>query len=92
MTIHRHYLSDKQWCTSKTGRHFNHFQANALCQLSLYNLGYKYYYKNNLGFFGSNILLKIKEIKEINNEVYCVCLNTINFEYLIKPKDLILNR
>ena len=48
--IHGHYLDNKQWCTSKTGRHFNYFNANGSTQASLYSLGYKYYYKKTLGF------------------------------------------
>lgn len=91
MNIHSHYLSGKQWCTGKTGRHYNHYEADGSVQFSLFKLGYKYYYKKSLGFFGENILLKIKETKTINGEVYCVCLNTINFAYLIKPEDLYLN-
>lgn len=89
--IHSHYLSGKQWSTSKTGQHYNHYEANPGTQIALFKLGYKYYYKKSLGFFGENILLKVKETKTINGEVYCVCLNTINFEYLIKPEDLYLN-
>ena len=89
--IHGHYLDNKQWSTSKTGRHFNYFNANGSTQASLYSLGYKYYYKKTLGFFSNYMLLKIKEVKVIDGETYCLCSNTINFEYLIKPEELFLN-
>lgn len=92
MCIHKNYFTDKQLITSKTGRHYNYYEAGSTIQLALFNLGYKYYYKKSLGFFGKDILLKIKETKIINGETYCVCLNTINFEYLIKPEDLYLNQ
>lgn len=91
MNIHPNYLSSKQIISSKTGQHYNYYNSDGSTQKRLIDLGYKYYYKNNLGYFGKNILLKVISTRVIQGQLYCLCKNTINFEYLILAKDLIIN-
>lgn len=89
--IHPHYLSSKRWITSKTGQHYNYYEANSKTQLALFNLGYKYYSKTKLGSFGTYSLVKILSYENMNKEITCLVQNTINFVFIVNAKDLILN-
>lgn len=91
MCLHSNYLTNRQIISSKTGRHFNYFEARGPTQVALYKLGYKYYCKKPLDFFGENVLLKVLETYEKDGETYCKCTNTINFTYYLKASELILN-
>lgn len=89
--MHSHYLSNKRWCTAKTGQHYNYFNANSTTQTNLFKLGFKYYTDMQLDFFGSHLLLKVIKTYTINDILYCECINTINFKYVIDARQLYLN-
>ena len=72
-------------------RNFNYFLADASTQLSLYKLGYKYYTKKSLNYFGSDILLKVVDSYFENDVLMCTCKDTLNFTYKLKAMDVLLN-
>lgn len=75
----------------KSGSQFIYYNANGTTQANLFSLGYKYYTKQSLSYWGSNMILKVVDTEYSNNTLYCLCVNTIGFSFYIKATEVILN-
>ena len=96
LTLPRNYDKTQDYMRSsytsnygKTGWNYTWYNANGKDQMNLYTQGFKYYTKRELGAFGSNLLLKVIDTLEVKGKLMCVCINTLNMQFII-PADEVL--
>lgn len=72
------------------GNHSTWFDVKGKELMSLYTRGFKYYTKRKLGGFGSNLLLKVIDSFDLDGKLMCVCVNTINMQFIIPATEVLL--